>query len=142
MNKKSILLTAAIITSLIILVGCGPAKSIEDKFSEEEFIQEEFFCQDNGFSVDFKPGVMVCSGVVDEEAVVFEIVPMINGGAGYFQIIRFSIDGENMPGGLFADVNVSLAQDTYLPEEGYEMTSIIITDDDLTITSTLLEQPE
>ena len=106
MNRKSILLTAAIITSLIILVGCGPAKSIEDKFSEEEFMQEEFFCQDNGLNVDFKPGVMVCSGVIDEEAIVLELVPAISGGAGYFQIIRYSIEGETMPGTLFADVNV------------------------------------
>ena len=142
MNRKSILLTAAIITSLIFLVGCGPAKSIEEKFSEEEFVQEEFFCQDNDLSVDFKPGLLVCSGVIDEEAIVLELVPAISGGAGYFQIIRYSIEGETMPGTLFADVNVSLAQETYLPEDGYEMTSIIITDDDLTITSTLLEQPE
>ena len=142
MNRKRIILTTAIILSLFFLVGCGPKKTIEEKYSEEEFAQVEFFCQDNGLSVDFQPGLLVCSGIVDGEAIALELVPGISGGAGFFQIIRFIVEGENMAGSLFVDVNASLAQDTYTPEEGYEMTSIIITDDELTITSSLLEEAE
>jgi hypothetical protein len=117
--------------------GCGPAETITDTITEDEFNQEEFICQDYGLSVDFQPGKIVCTGEVEGKSVVIEFLPELMDGYGYFQILRFSEDGVNLTSDVFADLNAELALDTYAPEEGYRMTSIIITEDDLTITSTL-----
>lgn len=143
MIKKRILIITLLVLILSLgLVGCGPAKTIEQTYTEEEFMQEEFFCQDNGLLVNFQPGMIVCTGVIDEEAIIFELVPEVTNGLGYFQIIRFMVEGESMPGNMFADVNEMLAQETYTADEGYQLTSIVITDDDLTLTSNLIEEAE
>jgi hypothetical protein len=137
--KKTTKIKFIIILSLFALGvwGCGPVETITDTITEDEFMQEEFICQDFGLTVDFQPGKMVCTGEVEGKSVVVEILPELKDGYGFFQIVRFSEDGVNLSSEEFAVLNAELAEDTYAPEDGYLMTSIIITDNDITITSTL-----
>jgi hypothetical protein len=131
-----------IVLCLVIIsafaTACGPPETITETITEEEFRQEEFLCQDNGLEVDFQPGKMVCSGELEGEQVVVEIIAEVVDGEGHLQILRFSSDGVNLAPEEFADLSAGLAQETTItPDEGYAVTSIIITDSELTITQSL-----
>jgi hypothetical protein len=118
-------------------VACGPPKTITDTITEAEFAQEEFLCQDYGLAVDFQPGKMVCSGEVEGKQIVVEIMAEVVDGNGRFQILRLTADGVDLAPEELADLNAGLAEETLTPEEGYAVTSIVITDSELTITSSL-----
>ncbi len=130
-----------IVLCLVIIsafaTACGPPETVTETITEEEFRQEEFLCQDNGLEVDFQPGKMVCSGELEGEQVVVEIIAEVVNGEGRLQILRFSRDGVNLAPEEFADLNAALAEEAWIPEEGYAVTSIIITDSELTITQSL-----
>jgi hypothetical protein len=122
----------------VFVVACGPAETITDTITEQEFRQEEFLCQDNGLAVDFQPGKLVCSGELEGEQVVVEIIAEVVDGKGRLQVLRFSKDGTDLAPEEFADLSAGLAQETtFTPEEGYTVTSIVITDSELTITQNL-----
>jgi hypothetical protein len=118
-------------------VACGPPETITDTITEAEFNQEDFLCRDYGLVVDFQPGKMVCNGEFEGKVVVVEIVAEVVDGNGRFQILRLTVDGVDLAPEEFADLNAGLAEETITPEEGYAVASVIITDSELTITSSL-----
>jgi hypothetical protein len=137
-HYKIIKVVLCLVLILAFAAACGPPETITDTITEEEFRQEEFLCQDNGLEVDFQPGKMVCSGELEGEQVVIEINAKAVDGEWSLQILRFSRDGVNLTPEEFADLSAGLAQETTItPEEGYAVTSIIITDSELTITQSL-----
>jgi len=128
---KTILCLALIIA---FATACGPPETITTTITEEEFRQEEFLCQDNGLAVDFQPGKMVCSGELEGEQVVIEIVAKVIDEKGQLEIQSFSRNGVQLPAEDFADLSAGLAQETTItPDEGYAITAVTITDDELTI---------
>jgi len=133
--------TARLVFCLVLMAAymtaCGPPETITETISEAEFQQEEFLCQDYALTVDFQPGKLVCSGYLEGDQVVVELIPKVEAGMVHFQILRFMVQGEERRLDDFADLNAELAKDTYSAEEGYAISSIIITDNDLTITSNL-----
>ena len=122
-----------LVLTVTFATACGPPETLTDTFTEDEFRQEEFLCQDHGLEIDFRPGKLVCSGELDGEQVVIEIIAEVVNGEGRLQILRFTKNGTNLPHEEFADTNTALAEDTWTPEEGYAITSIVITDNDLTV---------
>jgi len=136
--NKIIKIVLCLVFISAFVAACGPPETITDTITEEEFRQEEFLCQDNGLEVDFQPGKMVCSGELEGEQVVVEINAKVVDGEWSLQILRFSRDGVNLAPEEFADLSAGLVQETTItPEEGYAVTSIIITDSELTITQSL-----
>ena len=136
--NKIIMIILCLVLISMFAAACGPPETITDTITEEEFRQEEFLCQDNGLEVDFQPGKMVCSGELEGEQVVIEINAKVVDGEWSLQILRFSRDGVNLTPEEFADLSAGLVQETTItPEEGYAVTSIIITDSELTITQSL-----
>lgn len=121
----------------LLASACGPPKTLTDTISEEELRQEGFLCQGYGLELDFQPGKIVCSGEPAGKQIVIEIVAEVVDGKGVPKILRASEDGVNLTPEEFADLNSALAEDAWVPEEGYTVTSIVITDNDLTITRSL-----
>jgi hypothetical protein len=138
---KKLIKIASLMTCLVLIAvftsACGPPETITETITQSDFQQEEFICQDYALNVDFQPGKMVCSGYLEGDQVVYEIVPKIEAGVLYFQVIRLTVQGEEMPTDEFAELNEGLAEETYSAEEGYEFSSVVITDDEMVITSTL-----
>ena len=121
----------------VLIAACGPPESITETITEAEFQREEFLCQDYALTVDLQPGKLVCNGYLEGDQVVIELIPKVEAGMAHFQILRLTIQGEEKPLDDFAELNAELAKDTYSAEEGYSISSIVITDNDLTITSNL-----
>ena len=114
----------------LCITACGPPETITETISEAEFQQEEFLCLDLGLNVDFQPGKIVCSGYLEGEQVVAEIIPKIEAGMMYFQILRITVEGEERSLDDFAEMNAELAMNypSTTPDEGYAITTITITD--------------
>ena len=87
--------------------------------------------------VDFKPGKLVCTGLIEGEQVVVEIIPEVVDGMGFFRILRFSADGVNLSVDDLVELNDEMEAQPYYPEDGYLMTSVIITEEEMIITSDL-----
>jgi len=121
----------------VIMAACGPPQTLTDTFTEEELRQEEFLCTGYGLELDLRPGKIVCSGELEGKQVVIEIVAEVVNGKGVPKILRASEDGVNLSPDEFVGMNAVLAEDAWAAEEGYAVTSIVITDNDLTITRSL-----
>ncbi len=125
----------------IFTAACAPPQTITETWSEAEFNADDpEFCQDVGETADFQIGKIVCSGQVEGKAVVAELtLEMVDGGVR-FQLLRLTADGQNVPADDFAALNAIIIEEVYAAEEGYAVTSVSITDDELTITSSLQDQ--
>ena len=135
---KNARLVFCLVLMAACITACGPPETITETISEAEFQQEEFLCLDLGLNVDFQPGKIVCSGYLEGEQVVAEIIPKIEAGMMYFQILRITVQGEERSLDDFAEMNSELAQEsTITPDEGYAITSITIADNELTITQNI-----
>jgi hypothetical protein len=134
--RYSLLFTLLGVLSLCV-AACGPAKTITDTITEADFQQVQFICQDHGLYADFQPGKIVCSGEFEGKPVVIQLIPKISDGKGYFQVQLFTSGGEVLAPEDYAELNDELSQDTFSSQDGYAITSIVITHDDITITSSL-----
>ena len=121
----------------LLASACGPPQTLTDTFAEEELKQEGLLCQGYGLELDLQPGKIVCSGEAEGRQVVLEIIVEMIDGKGVPKILRTSTDGVDLTPEEITDLNAGLAEDAWTPEEGYAITSIVITDNDLTVTRSL-----
>jgi len=131
----SVMLALALI--VVLITACGPPEIITETFAETEFAQAGFFCQDEGLTVDLQPGKLVCSGQFEGQDVVIELAAMITDTGMYLQIQKMSMGGADVSSEEFASTNDELKKDIYVTQEGYEVTEVTITDDELIVTSSL-----
>ncbi len=128
-----------IVFSLLVVaaftVSCAP-KTLTEVITEEEFKQDAFLCQDNDLEVNFQPGKIVCTGELDGEQITAEITAELTGGKVLLKIVRFSANGMELAPEDYAHFNAELAKFSIASPEGYGITSIIITDKDITIVRT------
>ena len=130
-----IILCSALVA--LFTAACGPPKTVTQSMSEAEFKQEAFLCRNNGLDADLQPGKIVCTGDLDGQSLVVNIVAEIVDGNIIFQIVDATADGKVLAPEEYADLNAEMAADIYYPEENYAITSVVITDSDLTITMQL-----
>jgi hypothetical protein len=138
--KKSMKGVGLIVCLLLVAVfaaACGPPKTITNTYTEAEFQVEEFICQDNALNIDFQPGKIVCTGYLEGDQAFLEIVPKIEAGELYFQAQLFTLGGEDVSSDEVAELNEGMKEETYTTEEGYDITSVVITNDEMVITSTI-----
>jgi hypothetical protein len=134
-NHVKLVLFLVFIVALV--TACGPPQTLTDTITEEEVRQEGVLCQGYGLELDLQPGKIVCSGEAEGKQAVLEIIVEMVDGNGVPKILRASVDGVDLTPEEIADLNAGLAEDAWTPEEGYAVTSIVITDNDLTITRSL-----
>jgi len=130
---------ARLVLSLLVVaaltVSCAP-KTLTEVITEEDFKQDAFLCQDNGLEVDFQPGKIVCTGELEGQQVSAEITAELTGGGALLKIVRFTANGTDLAAGDYAHFNAELAKAPLVSPEGYAITSITITDKDITIVRT------
>jgi len=136
LNKITTILVCLAILALLI-TACGPAEEITQVLSEEQFQQEEQVCSGASLQGDFQPGKVVCTGQLEGEDVVIELVAQVVGGNAILQITSFTHDGTPFGPEDYADFNAEIAAEPTLPEEGYEFISVDISDTEMTFTSKL-----
>jgi hypothetical protein len=140
-HKNIIWLVLGLALVAVFTTACGLPETITETITEADFNADDpEFCQDVGETADFQSGKIVCSGEFQGETVVFELTLEIVGRGARFQLQSLTADGKDASSEAFADLNAGLAEDVYMPEEEYAVTSVSITDDELTITSSLQEQ--
>lgn len=127
-----IFLLFALLTAFI--TACGPPKTISKSMTEDEFNQTAFMCRNHGLIADFQPGKIVCTGDVDGQAAVVDITAEIVEGNIRFQIVKATADGGDLSPDKFAELNADMAVEAIEPEENYAVTSVVITDSEMTIT--------
>ncbi|MEW5872832.1 MAG: hypothetical protein AB1894_26470 [Chloroflexota bacterium] len=119
------------------LSACGQPKEIQQTVTEAEFIQETQLCSEYNLDVQLAPGKVVCTGVVDGEDVVLDLIIEIENGVAFFQISKFIASGNELSVEKYADQNEELKTETILPDEGYEIASVVINENEIIFTSRL-----
>lgn len=120
-----------------IIVACGTPETITETVTEAEFNEEGFFYYEEKFDADFQPGKIVLTGSVEGEEAVIEIAPGIVDGEVFFDLLNVTFGGQKLPQDAFDAVDADLSTAFYTPDEGYAVTDVAITDDEMTITATL-----
>ena len=132
-NKAiQIILCLALITAFT--AACGGRKTVTETITEDVFNQEAGLCRNNGLTGDFQPGKIVCTGDIDGQAAVVDIVPQIVDGNVHFQIVTATADGAELAAEKYAELNADMAAEIKTPPEGYAVTSVEISDSEMTIT--------
>ena len=121
----------------MIVVACGPPETVTETVTEAEFNEEGFFYYDAKFDADFQPGKIVLAGSVEGKEAVIEITLGIADGEAFFDLLSATLGGQELPPDLFDSVGADLSTAFYTPDEGYAVTDVAITDDELTIPATL-----
>ena len=120
-----------------IVVACGPPQTITETMTEAEFNAEGFVYYDEPFAADFQPDKIVLTGEVEgKEAIVELTVEIVDGGAA-LKLLGATVGGEELSQEMFDAVDADLSVVFHTPEEGYAVTDVAITDDELTVTATL-----
>jgi hypothetical protein len=121
------------------VVACSSPETITETLTEAEFNAKEFPFREEGLVADFQPGKIVLTGEIEGVKVVAEMTVGIadNGENFYFQLQRITVGGQEMPPADYADLSIGLAKDIYVPEDGYAVTDVTITDNEMTIINTL-----
>lgn len=120
-----------------IVVACGPPQTITETVTEAEFNEEGFVYYDEPFVADFQPDKIVLTGEVEgKEAVVELTVEIVDGGTA-FKLLGVTVGGQELAQEMFDAVDADLSVVFHTPEEGYVVTDVAITDDELTVTATL-----
>jgi len=120
-----------------IVVACGPPQTITETMTEAEFNEEGFVYYEEAFEADFQPGKIVLTGTVEGEEAVIEMAIGIADGEAVFDLLSATLGGQELPQDLFDAVDADLSTVFYTPDEGYTVTDVAITDDEMTITATL-----
>ena len=138
-HPKLLKLILCIALVVAFATACGPPKEITQVLTEEEFLEDGNVCLDVGLEGDFQPGKLVCTGVLEGEDVVIEIVTQVVDGNVILQIASFTANGVPYGAGKYAPLNEEWARDPILPDEGYEIISVSISDTEVTFISRLKE---
>jgi hypothetical protein len=123
-----------------IVVACGPPETIAETVTEAEFNEEGeegFGYFEEAFEADFQPGKIVLTGTVEGEEAVIEMTIEIVDGEAVFDLLSATVGGQEISQELFDAVDADLSVVAHTPDEGYAVTDVSITEDDLTITATL-----
>lgn len=128
-------LSEAELATLTAPLPTATPSPIVETFTEAEFNEPGFLCPDFGLVVDLRPGKLVCSGVLEGDKVVIEMVAVVADGTSYFEVQNFTIDGEQAAESEYTDINAGLREERFMPEEGYVITDMTITDEEVIITS-------
>jgi hypothetical protein len=120
-----------------IVVACGAPQTITETVTEAEFNEEGFEYYEEAFEADFQPGKIVLTGTVEGEDVVIEMAIGMANGEAVFDLLSATIGGQELSQDLFDAVDADLSTVFYTPDEGYAVTGVAITDDEMTITATL-----
>ena len=131
--KVALILTLA----CAIVVVCGPPKTVTETMTEAEFNAEGFVYDEKPFVADFQPGKIVLNGESEGEKAVIELGVHIVDGSAAFKLLGVSVGEKALPQELFEIVDTDLSVVFHTPDDGYAVTDIAITDDELTVTATL-----
>lgn len=121
----------------ILLIACGPPKTITETYTEAEFNGSDFPFQAEGLVADLQPGKVMVTGEIEGAKIVAEMTFEISDGKAYLQWQHMTVDGIEIGAEDLTNINKDMAEDIYTPEEGYAVTEVTATDDEVTITSTL-----
>jgi hypothetical protein len=134
-KATKILFLVALVSTVV--VACGPPETITVTATEAEFNEEGFGYLGETFEADFQPGKIVLTGEVEGEEAVIEMTIEIVDGEAVFDLLSATVGGQEIPQELFDAVDADLSVVAHTPDEGYAVTDVAITDDELTVTATL-----
>jgi hypothetical protein len=134
MSKLKVLSIIALVFTIVI--ACGSPNTITEKTTEAEFNESGLEYADGQFTADLQPGKVVLTGEVEGEEMIIELGVEVVDGEAAFKLLSVTLGGEELAQDVFDQVDQDLSDVFYTPEEGYAVTDITITDDEMTITST------
>jgi hypothetical protein len=119
-----------------VTIACTGAKTIAETATEEEFNEIGFEYADEQFTADFQPGKIVLTGEVEGQEAIIELGAEVVNGEAAFKLLSITMGGQELGQDLFEQADADLSAVFHTPEEGYAVTDVTITDDEMTVTST------
>ena len=107
--------------------------------SEAEFVAETQICQEYALEVELLPGKVVCSGDIDGEQVMIDIIPKVEDGVVFFYVSKYIANGEEQPEEAYDDFSIDLLAHPLAPEDFYPINLVSIVDGEMILTRGLEE---
>ena len=134
MSKLKVL--SIVVLVFAIALACVPSNTITETATEAEFNEVGFEYAEGQFTADFQPGKIVLTGEIEGEETIIELGVEVVDGEAAFKLLSVTMGGEELAQDVFDQVDKDLSVVFHTPEEGYAVTDVTITDDEMTVTST------
>jgi len=134
MSKLKVL--SIVVLVFAIALACGPSNTITETATEEEVNEIGFEYAEEQFTADLQPGKIVLTGEIEGEETIIELGVEIVDGEAAFKLLSVTMGGEELPQDIFDQIDKDFSTVFHTPEEGYAVTDVTITDDEITVTST------